>query len=113
MHGEKLICQHHSTRIAGKRRGVRGAGNITANRSVLCLRIGDIYRGSYTNKFEEFGLYIFVHAQATVRCGEGLHPSSVESICTLELTPVWHGSSFEFPTGRFIAQVTRDNTSTR
>ena len=55
VHGEKLICQHHSTRIAGERRGVRGAGNITANRSVFCLRIGNIYRGSCTNKFEEFG----------------------------------------------------------
>lgn len=88
--------------VVGKRAGIRRPGNIAANGCVFRLGGADVNRGAYPDEFVELGRHVFVHAQATVGAGVGFHPPGMESVVSLELAPVGHGSALEFPSGGLL-----------
>lgn len=106
VHREKLIGQrHHPVRVAGKRGGIRGAGNVSAQRRVLRLGLRDGNRRPHTHETEKFRCDIFVHPQTPSRCRKRLHPTRVKTVGRFEFTPIRHRGAFESPPRWFVLQI--------
>ena len=106
---EHLGFCHHPVRITRQRRGIRRTWNAPSDRGIFRLSLPNGNRCSHTHETIKLGRDIFVHAQATSRSGIRLHPSGMESVCCLELTPIRHGSSGELPARRLVFQVALSN----
>ena len=68
--------------------------------------------GSVANKSVELGGDVHVEPDTAMGAWTVFHPTCMNAIVRLELTPVGHGCSFEAPSTGFAAEIAFFNVST-